>query len=97
MYRLEREDHVRSPYISLWATLGFGYWAVEAKDDGRLLGQVGFADFKRDMEPSIELVASGQIDVSEFVSATYPLEHAREAFQEYEAHPGRVLRIVISS
>ena len=50
-----------------------------------------------DMAPSIELVASGQIDVSDFVSATYPLEHAREAFQEYEAHPGSVLRIVISS
>lgn len=50
-----------------------------------------------DMAPSIELVASGQIDVSDFVSATFPLEHAPEAFQEYEAHPGRVLRIVISS
>lgn len=50
-----------------------------------------------DMAPSIELVASGQIDVSDFVSATYPLEHAPEAFQEYEAHPGSVLRIVISS
>jgi 2-desacetyl-2-hydroxyethyl bacteriochlorophyllide A dehydrogenase len=50
-----------------------------------------------DMQPSIDLVASGQIDVSEFVSATYPLDHAPEAFREYEAHPGRVLRIVISS
>jgi 2-desacetyl-2-hydroxyethyl bacteriochlorophyllide A dehydrogenase len=50
-----------------------------------------------DMAPSIELVASGQIDVSDFVSATYPLEHAPEAFQEYEAHPGSVLRIVITS
>lgn len=50
-----------------------------------------------DMAPSIELVASGQIDVSDFVSATYPLEHAPEAFREYEAHPGSVLRIVISS
>ena len=50
-----------------------------------------------DMAPSIELVASGKIDVSDFVSATYPLDRAAEAFEEYERNPGRVLRIVISS
>jgi threonine dehydrogenase-like Zn-dependent dehydrogenase len=50
-----------------------------------------------DMQPSIDLVASGKIDVSDFVSATYPLEHAPEAFEEYEANPGKVLRIVITS
>ena len=50
-----------------------------------------------DMQPSIELVASGQIDVSDFVSGTYPLEQAPEAFREYEAHPGRVLRLVIEN
>jgi 2-desacetyl-2-hydroxyethyl bacteriochlorophyllide A dehydrogenase len=50
-----------------------------------------------DMEPAIDLVASGKIDVSDFVSATYPLEHAAEAFEEYERNPGRVLRIVIAS
>ena len=38
----------------LWAILGYGYWAIERRGDGMLLGQVGFADFKRDMEPSIE-------------------------------------------
>lgn len=50
-----------------------------------------------DMKPSIDLVASGAIDVSEFVSATYPLEHASDAFRAYESNPGRVLRIVIES
>ena len=50
-----------------------------------------------DMQPAIDLVASGKVDVSDFVSATYPLDQAPEAFREYEAHPGRVLRIVISS
>lgn len=38
----------------LWALLGYGYWAVERREDGLLLGQVGFADFKRAIEPSIE-------------------------------------------
>jgi 2-desacetyl-2-hydroxyethyl bacteriochlorophyllide A dehydrogenase len=50
-----------------------------------------------DMQPSIDLVASGKIDVSDFVSSTFPLDAAPEAFREYEAHPGSVLRIVIES
>jgi RimJ/RimL family protein N-acetyltransferase len=37
-----------------WPMLGYGYWAVERKQEGDLIGQVGFADFKRDMIPSIE-------------------------------------------
>jgi RimJ/RimL family protein N-acetyltransferase len=38
----------------LWTLLGYGYWAVIARDDGRYLGQLGFADFKRDLIPSID-------------------------------------------
>lgn len=38
----------------LWHTLGYGYWSVERKEDGLYVGQVGFADFKREMTPSIE-------------------------------------------
>ena len=51
-----REDTWRRVLCApgLWALLGFGYWAVERRADGVLIGQVGFADFKRDMEPSIE-------------------------------------------
>ena len=51
-----REDTWRRILSSVgaWATLGYGYWAVERQDEGDLIGQVGFADFKRDMQPSIE-------------------------------------------
>ena len=38
----------------LWALIGYGYWVAERIDDGAYLGQIGFADFKRDMSPSIE-------------------------------------------
>ncbi len=38
----------------LWTMLGYGYWAIERREDGRFIGQIGFADFKRDVEPSIE-------------------------------------------
>lgn len=41
-------------YRGHWALLGFGYWAVEEKASGRFIGEVGFADFKRAMNPPIE-------------------------------------------
>lgn len=53
---LSREDTWRRLLCApgLWTLLGYGYWAVVAREDGRYLGQLGFADFKRDMIPSIE-------------------------------------------
>jgi 2-desacetyl-2-hydroxyethyl bacteriochlorophyllide A dehydrogenase len=51
----------------------------------------------RDMAPSIELLASGKVDVSGFITETYPLERTAEAFARYEADPGTVLRILIDS
>ena len=50
-----------------------------------------------DMAPSIELVASGQVDVAGFVSMTYPLQATPEAFMEFEHNSSRILRIVIDS
>jgi RimJ/RimL family protein N-acetyltransferase len=41
-------------YCGHWALLGFGYWAVEEKASGRYIGELGFADFKRAMKPSID-------------------------------------------
>lgn len=41
-------------YVGHWTLLGFGFWAVEEKATGGFVGEVGFADFKRDMEPSLE-------------------------------------------
>lgn len=33
--------------------MGFGYWVVEEKASGEFVGEVGFADFKRDIAPSM--------------------------------------------
>ena len=40
-------------YRGHWALLGFGYWAVQEKSSGRYVGELGFADFKRNLDPSI--------------------------------------------
>src|ERR1700740_1278177 len=41
-------------YIGHWALLGFGYWVVQQKQTGRFLGEVGFADYKRDLRPALK-------------------------------------------
>lgn len=41
-------------YIGHWQALSFGYWVVEDRLTGQFLGEVGLADYKRDMTPSIE-------------------------------------------
>jgi RimJ/RimL family protein N-acetyltransferase len=40
-------------YAGHWLLLGFGYWVVEEKVTRNFLGEVGFADFKRAVEPPL--------------------------------------------
>jgi RimJ/RimL family protein N-acetyltransferase len=37
-----------------WSLLGFGFWMVEERSSGRFVGEVGFADFKRDLGPDFD-------------------------------------------
>lgn len=41
-------------YGGLWTLLGFGYWLVEERGSGAFVGEVGFGDFRRDLEPSFD-------------------------------------------
>ena len=41
-------------YVGHWSLMGFGFWAITEKSSGRFVGEVGFAEFKRDIQPSIE-------------------------------------------
>ncbi|WP_394888831.1 GNAT family N-acetyltransferase [Mesorhizobium sp. AaZ16] len=38
----------------MWAMIGYGFWAVEEKATGRFIGEAGFHDLKRDIQPSLE-------------------------------------------
>jgi RimJ/RimL family protein N-acetyltransferase len=40
-------------YPGHWSLLGFGYWVAEEKSTGNYLGELGFADLKRDLQPSL--------------------------------------------
>ncbi len=37
----------------LWDLMGFGYWAVRESSTGRYVGEVGFADLRRDLTPNL--------------------------------------------
>ena len=40
-------------YAGSWSLLGYGYWAVEERASGRYVGDIGYAEFQRDIEPSL--------------------------------------------
>ncbi|RQS71932.1 N-acetyltransferase [Burkholderia sp. Bp8963] len=49
-----RESWMRMlSYRGLWPLIGYGYWAIREKASGRYVGDLGFADFHRTLEPSI--------------------------------------------
>jgi RimJ/RimL family protein N-acetyltransferase len=41
-------------FAGLWSLIGYGFWAIEEKGTGRFLGEAGFHDLKRDIQPSLE-------------------------------------------
>lgn len=65
-------------YAGLWAMLGYGYLAVVERASGRMIGDVGLADFKRASVPELD-------DIPEAGWALHPQFHgkgyAREAMQ----------------
>lgn len=40
-------------YAGHWQVMGFGYWAMEDLATGAYLGELGFADFRRAIEPPL--------------------------------------------
>ena len=41
-------------YVGHWVLLGFGYWVVVEKQTGDFVGEAGFADYKRTIQPSLQ-------------------------------------------
>jgi len=67
-------------YCGHWALLSYGYWAVEERTSGRYVGELGFADFKRDIVPSIEgMPELGWALVPQFHGKGYATEALRAA------------------
>lgn len=41
-------------YVGHWQLMGFGYWVIIEKESGQFVGEIGFADYQRDMQPSMD-------------------------------------------
>ena len=72
-----------------WALLGFGYWLAQEKATGRFVGEVGFADFKREIEPSLKgMPEIGWVLASAMHGKGYGTEAVRAALAWGDANFG---------
>lgn len=76
-------------YAGHWALMGYGYWVAEEKLTGRFVGDVGFADFKRDIDPSLKGVPeSGWVLAPHAHGNGYATEAVRAILTWGDAHFG---------
>ena len=76
-------------YTGHWDWFGHGFWAVEERDTGAYVGQLGFADFRRDTAPPLDSVP--EIGWSFIVAAHgrgFASEGVRAALVWGDAHLG---------
>jgi RimJ/RimL family protein N-acetyltransferase len=67
--------------------MGFGYWALEEKSTGRFAGELGFANFRRDISASMRDVPElGWALASPFHGMGYATEAVRAAVAWGDAH-----------
>jgi len=79
-------------YVGHWVWTGFGYWVVEEKSTGRFAGELGFSDWKREVNPSLQgLPELGWVLASRVHRQGYATEAARAAIQWADAHFGKDL------
>jgi RimJ/RimL family protein N-acetyltransferase len=77
-------------YAGLWPLLGYGYWAVEERSTGRFVGDVGFADFRREMPPSFgDAPEAGWVLAAWAHGKGFATEAVRAAHVWSDAHLGR--------
>ena len=83
-------------YVGHWPLMGFGYWAIEEKESGGFIGELGFADFKRDIQPSLKGVPElGWVLASKARGKGYATEAVGAAVSWGEAHFGPVRTVCI--
>lgn len=74
-------------YAGHWSLLRFGYWVVEDKATGAFIGEIGFADYKRDLESPVKhLPEIGWVLASESHGKGYATEAVRAAVAWGDRH-----------
>lgn len=74
-------------YVGHWSLLGFGYWVVEEKSTGKFLGEVGFAENQRSIEPSLKgMLETGWVFAVHAHRKGYATEAVRAALGWSDRH-----------
>ena len=73
-------------YVGMWALLGFGYWVVRERDTGRFVGEVGFADFRREISPPLDAPEAGWVLAPWAHGRGFATEAVRAALAWGDAH-----------
>jgi RimJ/RimL family protein N-acetyltransferase len=86
-------------YIGHWSLMGFGYWVIEEKNSNEFVGEIGFADFKRDIAPSMKDVPElGFALASNYHGKGYATEAVRAVLSWADVHlQGRKTVCLINS
>lgn len=85
-------------YRGMWLLLGYGFWVVEERDTGRLIGEAGVQDMRRDIRPTL----TGMLECGwALVPAAQGRGLAREAVEAVlawaaRAHPALPLACIIA-
>jgi RimJ/RimL family protein N-acetyltransferase len=69
-------------YMGHWTAMNFGYWAIDSKETGEFIGEAGFADFHRDIIPTMRGVPELGFAL---VSSAHGKGYATEAVQAITA------------
>lgn len=73
-------------YAGMWALLGFGYWVVRERETGRFVGELGFADFRREITPPLDAPEAGWVLAPWAHGRGYATEAVHAALAWGDAH-----------
>ncbi|HWK46699.1 MAG TPA: GNAT family N-acetyltransferase [Stellaceae bacterium] len=73
-------------YVGHWSLLGFGYWAIDEKAGGAFVGELGFADFKRDITPALDVPELGWVLAPRAQGRGYATEAVRAVLAWGDRH-----------
>jgi len=77
-------------YGGLWPLTGYGYWAVVEKQSGRFAGDVGLADFRRDLDPAQSIAPEAGWVIAPFAQGKgYATEAMQAVLAWADANLGR--------